>query len=299
MYFAALSERRRFTEVNKLMSSNGGFGISCLQTLPIFGAVSENVADLERRVTEAAAVGAQVIVAPELCTTGYVFQSREEAFELSEAIDGQTIERFREVAMRLGIYFTFGFAEREGDRLFNSSVLLGPNGLIGRYRKLHLWDEEAQFFEPGNLGVPIFHTPLGRIALLICYDIWFPEAWRLASLGGADVVCVSTNWVPVPGQRDDRPPMANLLCMTSAHQNGIWVAAANRIGIERGQPFLGRSINVEPSGWPQGEVASSDQPDTLHGRVDVAAARRGRSWGRFNHLLRDRRTDVYENGSPR
>jgi N-carbamoylputrescine amidase len=274
------------------MSTNSKIGLSCLQTLPIFGDVEGNVAELERQISQAAAGGATIIVAPELCTTGYVFQSREEAFALAEKVDGPSGRRLGELARDLGIYLVFGFAERDGQRLYNSGALLGPEGLIGRYRKLHLWDEEALYFEPGDLGVPVFHTPLGRIALLICYDIWFPEVWRLASLGGADLVCVSTNWVPISGQKEDRPPMANLLCMTGAHQNGVWVAAANRVGVERGQPFIGRSIIVEPAGWPIGE-ASADRSERIEGRIDLSAARKGRSWGRFNHLLRDRRTDVY------
>ena len=97
--------------------------------------------------------------------------------------------------------------------------------------------EENLFFEPGNLGFPVFHTPIGRIGVAICYDGWFPETFRLCALQGADIVCVPTNWVPIPGQAEGREAMANILAMAAAHSNSIFIACADRVGIERGQPF--------------------------------------------------------------
>ena len=110
--------------------------------------------------------------------------------------------------------------------LYNSSVVIGPQGHLGTFRKVHLWNEENLFFEPGNLGMPVFRTPIGRIASNICYDSWFPESFRLAALQGADIVCVPTNWVPMPNQPEDQLAMANILCMAGAHSNSVFVAAA-------------------------------------------------------------------------
>ena len=126
----------------------------------------------------------------------------------------------------------------------------GPRATSARYRKNHLWGAENLFFEPGNLGVPVFHIGAGRIACAICYDIWFPEIFRLAALQGADLLCVPTNWVPMPEQPDHLPVMANILAMGGAHSNSMFVAAADRVGVERGQPFLGNSLIVSHTGWP-------------------------------------------------
>jgi N-carbamoylputrescine amidase len=110
---------------------------------------------------------------------------------------------------------------------------------VGTFRKMHLWAAENLFFEPGNLGFPVFKTPFGRIGTFICYDGWFPESYRLCALQGADIVCIPTNWVPIPGQDATREAMANILCMAAAHANSMFVAAADRVGVERGQPFIG------------------------------------------------------------
>ena len=95
--------------------------------------------------------------------------------------------------------------------LYNSSVVIGPQGHLGTFRKVHLWNEENLYFEPGDVGYPVFKTPLGRIGTFICYDCWFPESFRLCALQGADIVCVPTNWVPIPGQDPKREAMANIL----------------------------------------------------------------------------------------
>jgi N-carbamoylputrescine amidase len=268
--------------------------VACLQMEPRIG---EKEANLERSLTligEAAQAGANLIVLPELCNSGYVFASREEAHALSEPIEGgRTVIAWSEAARRHDVLIAAGMAERQGDKLYNSAVLVSPAGLVGHYRKNHLWAEEMLAFEPGDIGVPVFHTPRGRFALAICYDLWFPETFRLAALAGADLLCVPTNWVPMPGQRQDLPVMANILSMAGAHSNGIFVAAADRIGVERGQPFLGRSLIVGPEGWPIAGPASADREEILLADIDLAQARQGRSLNRFNHILRDRRPDVY------
>jgi predicted amidohydrolase len=274
--------------------SESKMGIACIQMQPVIGNKAGNVRRSVELIEAAHARGARLIVLPELCNTGYVFESREEAFALAEPLDGgETIRVWSALAARLGLTLIAGFAERDGHVLYNSATVIGPDGVIGGYRKLHLWGEEQLFFEPGNLGVPVFNTPFGRIACAICYDIWFPETFRLAAIAGADVLCVPTNWVPMPGQRADLPVMANILAMSGAHSNGMIVAAADRVGVERGQPFLGNSLIVDSHGWPVAGPASEDAEEILVAEVSLSDARRNRQLNDFNHVLRDRRPDVY------
>lgn len=269
--------------------------VACVQLEPRVGENAANVALSCKKIDEAAELGAELIVLPELTNSGYVFRSRVEAFAAAEPIpNGPSVQAWCECALRHGIYIVAGIAERDGKRLFNSAVLLGPEGLIGTFRKAHLWNEENLWFEPGNAGFPVFDTPLGRIGVAICYDGWFPETFRLLALQGADIVCVPTNWVPIPGQREGKPPMATILAQAAAHSNSVFIACANRIGIERGQLFIGQSLIVNYTGWPDAGPASVDQSEILMAEVDLGAARRKRNWNAFNQVLRDRRTDVYD-----
>lgn len=268
--------------------------IACIQMEPQVGLKTQNVEKTLALIDKAAGNNAKLIVLPELCNSGYVFETRDEAFALAEEIPGgATTKAWSEAAARHGAYIVAGICEREGNCLFNSAVIIGPTGYIGTFRKVHLWNEENNFFEPGNLGFPVFHTPIGRIASFICYDGWFPESYRLCALGGADIICIPTNWVPIPGQDPKREAMANILCMAAAHSNSVFVAAADRVGIERGQPFNGQSIIVSYTGWPIGGPASADQEEIIYAEVNLADARRKRNWNDYNQVLRDRRTDVY------
>jgi predicted amidohydrolase len=157
-----------------------------------------------------------------------------------------------------------------------------------------LWNEEVLYFEPGDLGFPVFQTPIGRIGVAICYDGWFPETFRLCALQGADIVCVPTNWVPIPGQAEGRQAMANILAMGAAHSNSMFIACADRVGTERGQPFEGQSLIVNYTGWPVAGPASRDSEEIVLAEVNLSEARRMRNWNAFNQVLRDRRTDVYD-----
>lgn len=197
-------------------------------------------------------------------------------------------------AARLGVTLVAGIAERAGDALYNAAVVIGPAGYIGTFRKVHLWNAENLFFEPGDLGFPVFKTPIGRIGVAICYDIWFPETFRLQALKGADIVCVPTNWVPIPGQATGREAMATVLAMAAAHSNSMFIACADRVGTERGQPFEGQSVIVGCTGWPVAGPASREGEEIVLAEVDLGDARRLRNWNAFNQVLRDRRTDVYD-----
>jgi len=269
--------------------------IACIQMQPVIGRVEDNVMHSVSLIERAVERGAELIVLPELSNSGYMFNSREEAFALSEPIpDGPTVKAWSEIASRHKLHLVAGICERDDAKLFNSAVLIGPGGYIGTFRKVHLWNEENLFFEPGDLGFPVFHTPIGRIGIAICYDGRFPETYRLAALQGADIVCVPTNWVPIPGQVSGREAMANILSMAAAHSNSIYIACADRVGTERGQPFEGQSLIVGYTGWPVAGPASRDKEEILVAEVALGEARRARNWNAFNQVLRDRRSDLYD-----
>jgi N-carbamoylputrescine amidase len=223
-----------------------------------------------------------------------VFETMAEALSLGEdAASGPSVLAWSELAARRGLYVVAGLCERVGDRLYNSAVVIGPAGVIGRFRKVHLWDQENRFFTPGDLGFPVFDLPFGRIGVLICYDGWFPESYRACALQGADMVCIPTNWVPMPEQPPNRDVMANTLVMAGAHSNSMHVIAADRVGVERGQPFLGCSIIVAPTGFPVAGPASPTEEAILVATIDLVSATAGRRLNSFNHLLGDRRPDQY------
>lgn len=268
--------------------------IAVVQIEPVITDVDHNIDLTVAGAERAIAQGAAVVVLPELASSGYVFRSRDEAFAASEVVgDGPVTRAWSEVAARHAVYLVAGLTEREGGKLFNSAVMYGPGGHLATYRKVHLWDEEALYFEPGDHGFPVVTTPIGRLGMMICYDGWFPESYRALADQGVDIVCVPTNWVPIPGQAPDQPEMATILTMANAHCNGIIVAAADRVGIERGQEFIGQSLIVDHTGWPVAGPASHTESQTLVADVDVSAARKSRTWGAFNNPVKDRRPDAY------
>jgi N-carbamoylputrescine amidase len=275
-------------------TGSGRVTVACLQMQPRFGDVAANLAKSVQLIEQAAGKGAGLVVLPELCNTGYVFESREEAFAIAEEVPGgRTVAAWAECAARHRLYLVAGICERSGSNLYNSAVVIGPEGYIGTFRKVHLWNEEALYFEPGDLGFPVFRTPIGRIGVAICYDGWFPEAYRLSALQGADIVCVPTNWVPIPGQAEGQQAMANILAMAAAHSNSMFIACADRVGVERGQLFEGQSLIISYTGWPVAGPASRDSEEIILAEIDLSEARRKRNWNAFNQVLRDRRTDVY------
>jgi N-carbamoylputrescine amidase len=277
--------------------SAGLLRVASVQLRPEFGDNAANLDKARACIEEAGREGARLVVLPELTNTGYVFASREEAHGLAEEVPGgPTCVALAALAAELDVHIVIGLAERSGEALFNSSAVIGPAGFVGKFRKVHLWADENLIFEPGDLGFPMFPTPIGRIASMICYDGWFPEGYRSCAVAGADIVCVPTNWVPIPGQLDGRPAMATVLCMAAAHCNSVVVVAADRVGTERGQPFIGQSVIVSHTGWPLAGPASEDQEEILYADVDLAATRRDRSWNAFNNPLRDRRPEAYTPG---
>ncbi|MCP2166823.1 nitrilase family protein [Goodfellowiella coeruleoviolacea] len=245
----------------------------------------------------AVADGATLVVLPELATTGFAFTDRAEAYAHAEPVpDGPTVTAWADFARRHGVHLAGGLVERDGVRLYNTAVLVGPDGYVGRYRKAHLWDREKLWFTPGDVGFPVFDTTIGRIGMLICWDIWFPEVPRLLAAQGADIICAPSNWTWTPPPLFDQSGlcMAAYLTMGAAHVNNVFIAAANRTGAERDTRYLGCSLITGTNGWPLGRVAGPDEETVLTADIDLAAARSAPIWSRHNDLVRDRRTDLYD-----
>lgn len=249
------------------------------------------------RLHQAVAEGANLIVLPELATTGYTFESRAEAYAHAEPVpSGATVAGWVEFAAAHDAYIVGCLPELDGAELFDTAVLVGPEGYIGKYRKTHLWNEEKLFFSPGNVGFPVFPTRIGRIGLLVCWDIWFPETARIVAQQGADIICIPTGWVWTPPPLYDASGtcMAAYLTMTAAHVNNVIIATADRIGTERTSGFMGNSLIAGTNGWPIDRIAGPDEDTILYADVDITASRGAPIWNQFNDLHRDRRTDLYD-----
>ncbi len=256
-----------------------------------------NATAVEERLTTAADHGAGLIVLPELATTGYVFETREEAYAHSEPVPGgRSVDMFTRIAAERDVYIVGNVVEQANGRLFDTAVLVGPDGYIGRYRKTHLWNTEKLWFTPGDEGFSVFDTRIGRIGLLVCWDIWFPETARIVTQLGADIICIPTGWVWTPPPLYDASGvcMAAHLTITAAHANNVFIATADRIGQERGAGFMGNSLIAGTNGWPVDRIAGPDEDTIIYADIDLTAARTAPIWNQLNDLHRDRRTDLYD-----
>lgn len=255
------------------------------QNNPEFGKVAEN---LDRVVSVLDDAGADLMVLPELCVTGYQFVSREEALELAEPVpDGVTTRRLIDVAKRKRMVIVAGLPERARGDCYNSAVVVGPQGMIGCYRKTHLFFEETILFSPGDTGFQVWDIGPARIGVMICFDWYYPEAARTLALKGADIICHPSNLV-LPNCPDSMP----VRCL----ENRVFAVTSNRTGSEaRGGKdrltYIGNSEVVNPRGTIL-HRAPRDQEEVWIADIDPAEAR-DKSVTPYNDLLRDRRESFY------
>ena len=256
--------------------------IGYVQMEPRVGEGEENRERVRRAVL--AAPAADLLVLPELASSGYNFRDPTESAKLAEPVDGPFVHVLRDLARDRGTALVAGFAERDGAQIFNSAVLVRPDGGLGLYRKLHLFLDEKDHFAPGDLGLPVFDLGQVRIGLLVCFDWQFPEAWRTLALRGADIVCHPSNLV-LPG-------LAQRAIPTHALLNRLFVVTANRVGTERGLRFTGRSIIANPRGEILAEAAETAAESRVV-EIDPREAR-DKSVTARNDLLADRRPEHYD-----
>ncbi|HEX5735250.1 MAG TPA: carbon-nitrogen hydrolase family protein [Blastocatellia bacterium] len=266
--------------------------IACAQIDCRIGDVESNRSKIIDRISEAADRAARLVIFPECAITGYAFESLEEAAQFAEPIDGPTAEAVARACQQTGLYAVVGFIEKEGSRYFNAAMLAGPEGVIGSYRKVHLpYIGADRFLTPGDRPFEVFDLSIGRLGILICYDISFPEAARTLKLMGAELIALPTNWPP--GAKRNPEFVLN----ARALENHVNFAATNRVGTERGWPFIGRSIIVDFNGDTLIE-GSGDGDEMLVAEIDFEQANNNRivnAPGTYEiDRLADRRPEFYE-----
>ncbi len=243
-------------------------------------------------ITTAVEAGAQIVVLPELSNSGYVFESEAEARAAAEPADGELLRAWADAARPADALVIGGFAELAPDgTLYNSAALVGGEGTLAVYRKLHLWDHESRWFEPGQDPAPVVETPYGRIGLGVCYDIEFPELSRGLALAGADLIVFPTNW-PYDAEPPNGRPIITSLVAATAYANKVFLALCDRSGTERGLEFEGASVIADPDGAIVGGPIPTRGAETIYADCDLAVAR-DKSTSDRNDAFADRRPERY------
>lgn len=258
--------------------------VGYLQFNPEFGNIQKNIDTVYELIKD---VDADLMVLPELFSSGYTFGEMEEVQKLSEEIpNGKSTQALIEIAKEKDMLIAGGVSEVSGGRYFNSAVLAGPEGYIGKYQKIHLFFEENLWFKPGETGFPIFEVNGLKLGMLICFDWIFPEAMRTLALKGADIILHMTNLVL---------PFYQVSATTRAIENRVFIILANRYGNEkrkgRNFNFTGQSEIVSP----KGEIliqSLSDTDDVKVIEINPEDAR-NKSLNEYNNLFKMRRTDLY------
>lgn len=267
------------------------------QGLDLEGNISRTCA----AVAEAAGQGAGLVVLPETVTTGWVLDPPAIG-SLAENGDGSgpALSAWRNAARTHGTAIIGGYAERDGDRLYNSVAVIDRHGeIIGGYRKLHLFAREGEMFRRGDLGLPLFEIEGVSVGVLVCYDLRFPEAMRLLALRGAQLIAVPTAWVV--GYDPKNTPDGSRIgqvegALVQANLNQVYVACADLSGSIRDVQFLGRSLIASPYGEPLIGPLPAIGEDIALAEVDPQETERALDRGEGITPRKDRRTDVYSLG---
>jgi predicted amidohydrolase len=261
------------------------YRVAAIQFDPVLGAKAANIARLLALTETAAAGGARLIVLPEMATTGCCWRDRDEIRPHVEPIPGPTTDAFADLALRYDCYIVIGMPEiaPHTGSFYNSAALVGPDGVVGVYRKTHCFAGDMTWARNGDRGPRVWNTPLGRIGIMICMDAGYVEPARLLALAGADVLCFPTNWL---GEKSPGPAW-----MTRAWENGCYLIAADRYGLERGIQFSGGSCVLNPDGTIQAMQDTGD--GVVWGEVALSASRGGRSSRPEKLALR--RPELYDN----
>lgn len=263
--------------------------VACVQFKPELNEIAKNIQNMCDKVKQAVFqyLGTELIVFPELSTTGYECGDNFQLFaENIKDSNAMALKAMKECAREYHVYLIYGFPERKEDgKIYNSQVLIDKEGnVVGSYQKVHLFDTEKKYFTPGS-EYKVFKTEIGNIGLFICYDAFFPEVARILTLKGADILVNSTNW-EVPHDRD-----MDLIMRARAIDNTIYLICANRVGEDRELSFFGHSQIIDPLG---DIVCKQMRPveDILCAKLDYEYS----AYLRDNYytMLKERRVDTYK-----
>jgi len=258
--------------------------VAYVQFAPVFGKVTQNIG---QAIALAEATPADLYVFPELFSTGYLFEDRAELKTYAEpALGGFTVGHLAVWCKRRGVHVCAGFAEVDGDNLYNSAALVGPKGLMGLYRKSHLfWREKELFDQSGEDMWEVYECAGARVGMMICFDWIFPEAARILALRGAQVILHPANLVL---------PYCPAAMVTRCVENRVFAVTANRVGTEDRPPkpltFIGQSRIISPTG----EVLARAADEETVGVADInPAAADDKHITPHNDLFSDRRVGLY------
>jgi 5-aminopentanamidase len=264
--------------------------VACCQLPLHIGDVAGNRAAARAAVESAAADGARIVVLPELASSGYVFADRAELESLAETPDGPTITEWANLAESFDLTIVGGFPESAGAEIYNSAAVVDRTGLRGVYRKTHLWDSENEVFDRADDQPLQVDTEHGRIAVMICYDVEFPEWVRAAALAGADLLCAPVNWPLLPRPAGERPAEM-VRAFANAGSNRLPIAVCDRTGVERGVDWIGGSLITDADGYPLA-LAEFGTATNVTADVDLTQSRI-KKFNAHNDVHGDRRTDLY------
>lgn len=255
--------------------------IAIIQFKPVLGPAAENVQTIRSMVESVP--NAQLVVLPELASTGYNFKDQAQAFSLAEGpADSSYLKMLTALARRNRQYIVTGFNEKADQGLYNSSAIIGPEGILGIYRKMHLFMHEKEYFLPGDGKLIVFDTAFGRFGMQICFDYLFPEPWRILAEKGAQLILHPSNLLT---QNADKA-LPGLALM-----NRVFIATANRIGTEKDLTFNGGSMIIDPSGNVLIK-ASADKQEIIEYDLDISISN-NKMITPLNHVFKDRRPEQY------
>ena len=240
--------------------------IACIQMDCVIGDPAYNRGQIVDHIVRAGASSAELVIFPECAVTGYCYDSLEEASRFAEPINGPSMEAIAAACRRAASFAIAGFIEKDGSEFYNAAMLVGPDGLVGSYRKVHLpYLGVDRFLTAGDKPFRVFDLPFGRVGMNICYDASFPEASRVLKLLGAQLIALPTNWPPGAW----RTPKFTI--NARANENHVYFAAVDRVGTERGWRFIGNSKVVDYNGDSLAE-AGPEKEEVLVIELDLKAA---------------------------
>lgn len=262
--------------------------IACRQLAPVLGDLAANLEMATAAITDAVAAGAQIVVLPELVTSGYLFADAAEARTAALPADDHAFDRWATAAGDAVVIA--GFCEIAGDgELFNSALAIDGGGVIGCYRKTHLWDREKLIFTPGDRLPPVLTTRHGTVAVMVCYDLEFPEVTRAVAVQGAELIAAPVNWPRMPRPEGERVGEV-ITAMSAARTNRVAIAVCDRAGEERGQQWAEGTVIINADGWVVAEAGSGTGMAVAE--VDLSASH-DKTLTDHVDVLRDRRLDLY------